>query len=333
MKKILILASILLFISSCSTYYGQYDYNQYFQNNEPFITVDSEEEAASFIARKLARRFKRSGYKTIAVLNFTDEYGDRINRGDFFAGMIVSGLTRYRNPIVVERASLYEIVKERELSQTNLIDNKGYEIQQLVQADYILHGRILRGRHDDMISVRCFKVGTGEVVYATTVSIDYTPDPVYIPTRPPVIIVTPPTTIIIDGTPNPPTQTPEDKKEPVTKPKPRPSDGTEGQGKIDLDNSKKTPSDQYQYKKKPVTTPLVKKPTSVDTNKSTSSKTTSIKKTVSPKTTSVKKAIPVKKEIIKEEEPVNKEEEKRTESSASKTKKTTSEKKSTSEKK
>lgn len=330
MKKILILASILLFISSCSTYYRQYDYNQYFQNNEPFVTVDSEEEAASFIARKLARRFKRSGYKTIAVLNFTDEYGDRINRGDFFSGMIVSGLTRYRNPIVVERASLYEIVKERELSQTNLIDNKGYEIQQLVQADYILHGRILRGRHDDMISVRCFKVGTGEVVYATTVSIDYTPDQVYIPTHPPIIIVTTPPT---GPSPNPPTQTPEEDKEPITKPKPRPSDGTEGQGKIDLDNSKKTPSDQYQYKKKPITTPLVKKPTSADTSKSTSSKTTSIKKTVSPKTTSVKKSIPVKKEIIKEEEPVNKEEEKSTESSASKTKKTTSEKKSTTVKK
>ncbi|MCK5817479.1 MAG: hypothetical protein KAH15_05695 [Candidatus Marinimicrobia bacterium] len=332
MKKILIIASILLFLSSCSTYYGQYDYNQYFQNSEPFVTVDSEEEAASFIARKLARRFKRSGYKTIAVLNFTDEYGDRINRGDFFSGMIVSGLTRYRNPIVVERASLYEIVKERELSQTNLIDNKGYEIQQLVQADYILHGRILRGRHDDMISVRCFKVGTGEVVYATTVSIDYTPDPVYTPAHPPVIIVTPPTTIIIDGTSKPPTQTPEEEKEPVTKPKTKPSDGTESKGKIDLGNSKKPKTGQYQYKKKTVTTPLIKKPTSADTNKSTSSKTTSIKKTVRPKTTSVKKSISVKKEIIKEE-PVNKEEEKNTESSASKTKKTTSEKKSTTVKK
>jgi len=323
MKKILILASILLFISSCSTYYGKYDYNQYFQNNEPFITVDSEEEAASFIARKLARRFKRSGYKTIAVLNFTDEYGDRLNRGDFFAGMIVSGLTRYRNPIVVERASLYEIVKERELSQTNLIDNKGYEIQQLVQADYILHGRILRGRHDDMISVRCFKVGTGEVVYATTVSIDYTPDPVYIPTRPPVIIVTPPTTIIVDGTPNPPTQTPEDKKEPVTKPKTKPSDGTESKGKIDLDNSKKTPSDQYQYKKKPVTTPLVKKPTSVKP-----------KSSITNKNTVVKKAVPVTKEVIKYEESVEEEkEEKSKESSTTSTKKTTSEKKSTTVKK
>ncbi|MEA3392488.1 MAG: CsgG/HfaB family protein, partial [Candidatus Marinimicrobia bacterium] len=309
-------------LSSCSTYYGKYEYNQYFQNNEPFITVDSEEEAAGFIARKLARRFKRSGYKTIAVLNFTDEYGDRINRGDFFAGMIVSGLTRYRNPIVVERASLYEIVKERELSQTNLIDNKGYKIQQLVQADYILHGRILRGKHDDMISVRCFEVGTGKVVYATTVSIDYTPDPPYVSSPPPVIIVTPPSggTVKID----PPTSTPdEDKKEPVTKPKTKPSDGTESKGKIDLGNSKKPTTDQYQYKKKPVTTPLVKKPTTVNT-----------KTSVTVKDAAVKKAVPVKKEVIKYKKPIEEEkEEKSKESSTTSTKKTTSEKKSTTVKK
>ena len=322
MKKILILASILLFLSSCSTYYGQYDYNQYFQNSEPFVTVDSEEEAASFIARKLARRFKRSGYKTIAVLNFTDEYGDRINRGDFFAGMIVSGITRYRNPIVVERESLYEIVKERELSQTNLIDNKGYEIQQLVQADYILHGRILRGRHDDMISVRCFKVGTGEVVYATTVSIDYTPDPVYVSPPPrPVIIVTPPSggTVKVD----PPTSTPDEEKEPITKPKTKPTDGTESKGKIDLGNSKKTTSDQYQYKKKPVENPPVVKPVSVKP-----------KSSISKKNTAVKKAVPVTKEVIKYKEPVEEEkEEKSKESSTTSTKKTTTTKKITTIKK
>jgi len=322
MKKILILASILLFLSSCSTYYGQYDYNQYFQNSEPFVTVDSEEEAASFIARKLARRFKRSGYKTIAVLNFTDEYGDRINRGDFFAGMIVSGITRYRNPIVVERESLYEIVKERELSQTNLIDNKGYEIQQLVQADYILHGRILRGRHNDMISVRCFKVGTGEVVYATTVSIDYIPDPIYVSPQPPTtVIVLPP-----KGGPTPtttrPTTQPEE-EDPVKKPKVKPSDGTESKGKIDLGNSKKTTSNQYQYKKKPVTTPTVKKPTSVEP-----------KSSISNKNTAVKKAVPVTKEVIKYKEPVEEEkEEKSKESSTTSTKKTTTTKKSTTIKK
>lgn len=328
MKKILILVSILLFLSSCSTYYGKYEYNQYFQNNEPFITVDSEEEAARFITRKLARRFRRSPNKTIVILNFTDEYGDRLNRGIFFADMIVSGLSFYRNPVVVERESLYEIVKERELTQTNLIENKGTTITSLVQADYILTGRILRGKHDDMISVRCFKVGTGEVVYASTVSIDYTPEPVYVPAPPPptVIIVNPPSgrTDPITNPPSSENNNEDDKGTPVEKPKPKPSDGTESKGKIDLDNSKKTTSDQYQYKKKPVTTPAVKKPTTVDT-----------KTSVTAKETAVKKAVPVKKEVIKqkesveeEKEPVKKEkEEKSKKSSTSSTKKSTTVKK------
>ena len=318
MKKILILVSILLFISSCSTNYANYEYDQYFQNNEPFVTVDSEQEAARFIARKLASGFRRSPQKTIAVLNFTDEYGDRLNRGIFFADMIVSGLSYYRNPIVVERESLYELVKERELSQTNLIENRGTTITMLVQADYILSGRILRGRHDDMISVRCFEVGTGQVVYASTISIDYTPDPPFVSSPPPVIIVHPPTgggTIKTD----PPTQTTDEPKEPIDKPKVKPADGTEGQGKIDLDNSKKTTADQYQIKKKPVTVPVVKKPTSNDTKKSTTSKTTS-----------VKKSVPLTKEIIKEEVPVEKEEvEKSTDSSKSKTKISTKKKSTT----
>jgi len=311
MKKILLLVSILLFISSCSTYYGNYDYNQYFQNNEPFVTVDSQEEAASFIAKKLARGFRRSPLKTIAILNFTDEYGDRLNRGIFFADMIVSGLSYYRNPIVVERESLYELVKERELSQTNLIANKGTTITMLVEADYILSGRILRGRNDDMISVRCFEVGTGKVVYASTISIDYTPDPIYVPV--PVPVPHPPTPN--PPTPNPPTPNPTPNPptpNPKPTPDPTPSDGTEGQGVIDLNNSKDTTSDQYQKKTKPTVTTTTKKSPSSNIKKPTTPtitpKTTTVKKTVTPKTTTIKKSVPATKEIIKEEEPVKEEE-------------------------
>ncbi len=311
MKKIMIFALIILMLASCSTYYGKYDYDRYFQNNEPFVTVDSEEEAAEFIARKLARRFRRFGKQTLSILAFTDEYGDRINRGDFFSQMVIAGLSRYRNPIVIERESLYEIVKERELSLTNLIDNEGYELNKLLQADYILHGRILRGKHEDMISVRCFEVGTGQVVYASTVSIDYTPEPIYIPvptTTPPIIIVHPPTGPGPDPTPNPPTG-PDPKTEPVQKPKPKPSDGTENVKKIDLDNQKKSTSDQYQYKKKPVDNPPVKKPSSVST-----------KETVTVKqNTTVKKSVTPKKEVInKDPQEEKKEESKKSSSTTSK---------------
>lgn len=312
MKKILMLTVIILFTASCSTYYGKYDYDRYFQNNEPYVTVDSEDEAADFIARKLARRFRRMNRQTLSVLSFTDEYGDRINRGDFFAGQVVSGLTRYRNPIVVERESLYEIIKERELTLTNLIDNEGYQLRQLLQADYILHGRILRGRDIDMISVRCFEVGTGEVVYAATVSIDYTPDPVYVP------VPTPPTTVIIvdPGTsspnpnPNPPTsETDDDDNDRITKPHEKPVDGIENKGKIDLNNKKNKTSDQY--KKKTTSNEPVKKPSTPAIKKTVQSKpTTNIKKSTVTKQTKV-----VNKEPVQESE---KEEVKKTTTSSKK---------------
>ncbi|MEA2077257.1 MAG: CsgG/HfaB family protein [Candidatus Marinimicrobia bacterium] len=316
MKKLVIFALIILMLGSCSTYYGKYDYDRYFQNNEPFITLDSEEEAAKFIARKLARRFRRYGRQTLSVLAFTDEYGDRINRGDFFAQMVISGLSRYRNPMVIERESLYEIVKERELTLTNLIDNEGYELNKLLQADYILHGRILRGKHEDMISVRCFKVGTGEVVYASTVSIDYTPDvyvPAPVPPQGPIIIVN------VPGHSPKPEPKPDPKPDPepeIEKPKPKPSDGIENKGKIDLDDQKKSTSDQYQYKKKEVDDPPAKKP---------SSTTTTDNGTVTVKTEPIKKKTPVKEEVIQEKDPLK--EEKKVESKKSST--TTSKKSST----
>jgi TolB-like protein len=299
MKKLILLASILLFLSSCSTYYGKYDYNQYFQNNEPFITVETEEDAAFFIAKKLARGFRRTPLQTIAVLNFTDEYGDRLNRGVFFADMVVSGLSYFKNPVVVERESLYELVKERELSQTNLIENRGSAISSLTQADYILSGRILRGKHEDMISVRCFRVGTGEVVYASTVSIDYTPD-AYVPVSPPphgpIIIVTDPHGSSSKTDPQPEVKEPEPDPEPQKKPQTKPSDGTEGKGKIDLDNIKKTPSDQYQNKKKPVA-PTVKKPVPNTTNESVlTKKKAPVVKNVKSKAVEVKEKDPLVEE-------------------------------------
>lgn len=255
------------------------------------MTVDSEEEAAQHISRKLAKAFRKSPQQSIAILNFTDEYGDRLNRGVFFADMVTSGLLYYRNPIVVERESLYEIVKEQELSQTNLIADRGTELNQLVQADYIMSGRILRGRQEDMISVRCFRVGTGEVVYASTISIDYTPDPIVVPTPTypqgpgPIVITQPQDPIVIIDNSGDDQDAEIDK--PVNKPadvyKPKPVTGTEGKGKVNLNNLKKPRTDDGQYQsKKPAVDPKkpVKKPTTNNTKTSITNKATPVKKNV-----------------------------------------------------
>ncbi|MBN2780437.1 MAG: hypothetical protein JXR21_00560, partial [Candidatus Marinimicrobia bacterium] len=126
-----------------------------------------------------------------------------------------------------------------------------YELHRLVQADYILHGRIYRGDWDDMVSVRCFEVGSGRVIYAATIDIDRTPDfipqphygpypgphpeprsprPPHPPKPGPVIIIEP--------------------SEPEEETPVKPKDKIENVGKKDPGNAKPSTSDQYQYKKK-----------------------------------------------------------------------------------
>jgi len=180
-KSILFILLTAILLTGCSTSYNAYDYNRYFQNNEPFFSVSNEQEAAQKVANKLFKIFRRMPEKRVAVLNFTDEYGDRLNRGIFFADMIVAGVSYYRYPRIVERDMLYEIVKEQELSETNLMQSQGEVVGRLVNADAIVAGRILRGNRSDRISVRCFKVGTGEVIYAATISVERWDDSYYDP--------------------------------------------------------------------------------------------------------------------------------------------------------
>ncbi|MDZ7821198.1 MAG: hypothetical protein U5N26_04955 [Candidatus Marinimicrobia bacterium] len=158
MKKACVLfVSVLLLLSCSTTRYTHYEYDRYFQNTEPYTYVDDPEDAARYIARKIARQFHRSEYRTIAVLNFTDEYGDPLNRGMYFADDVAFALSRYRNPVVVKRETLYEMVRERQLFHRDLIRERGYMASRLVHADYVLTGRIIRGEWDEMVSVRCFR--------------------------------------------------------------------------------------------------------------------------------------------------------------------------------
>ncbi len=174
MKKACVLfVSVLLLLSCSTTRYTHYEYDRYFQNTEPYTYVDDPEDAARYIARKIARQFRRSEYRTIAVLNFTDEYGDPLNRGMYFADEVAFALSRYRNPVVVKRETLYEMVRERQLFHRDLIRERGYMASRLVHADYVLTGRIIRGEWDERVSVRCFETGTGRVVYAATLHVEY----------------------------------------------------------------------------------------------------------------------------------------------------------------
>lgn len=271
MKKAFLSIIVILIMFSCSTSYNKYDYNEYFQNNEPFVTVESEQEAAYRIAYKLNRIVRHTSGLTVAVLNFTDEYGDKLTRGNIFADMVTSAVSSKRHLRVVERNMLYEIVKEQELSESNLTESRGAVVGKLMNVDAIITGRILRGQWEDQISVRCFKIGTGEVIYASTININYRSEEVYIPTSPSyphtggntMIIDNSNTnsnnTTIINNNGNDDDDSGEVNKKPSVI-----NDGIQNKGKVDLGNRKDNPGSSSQYitiqpQEEPEPAPVVKK--------------------------------------------------------------------------
>jgi len=254
MKKIIMSMIVLLMLSGCATNYyvdNGYHYNEFYQKYEPYKSVNDDHDAARYIARNLNRYFRQTGYKKVAVLNFTDEYGDMLNRGVYFADRIASELSRNRNVWVIDRRMLYETVYEMGYTYRGLIVNKGYQLRTLAGADYVLHGRIMRGDWDDAISVRCFEVETGRVVFATTLYVDRK-DPFRTGPRP-----RPPHP---GPTPRPPRPNPlppsqqdpgdDDGQSTIKKPGEK-RDPIETVGKKPLENEKSSTSDQIQYKKKP----------------------------------------------------------------------------------
>jgi hypothetical protein len=251
MKKLTLFFAAIILFTSCSTTYNfesDYSYNRYFQQHEPYHRVDNEYEAAKLIARKLGRIFRRMGPRSLAVLDFSDEYGDRSLRGRVLADMIVMDLYHYRNPVIIKRGSLNELMLERELSTYDLLTERGYRLRQLANADFILHGRIQTGVWDEVISLRCFEAGSGKVMYAATIRIDRRHDLHRIfdgyrrPSRSHPRHPRPP------RFPDSGREDDDDEDDDDLKKKPSNNDGIEKVGKKELDKSK--PSDSEQYKKK-----------------------------------------------------------------------------------
>ncbi|MBW6458199.1 MAG: hypothetical protein K0B52_03460 [FCB group bacterium] len=297
MKKIIMLPLVLLLLGGCAaTYYVEngYHYNEFYQKYEPYRSVSDDHDAARYIARQLNRYFRQDPYKRIAVLNFTDEYGEMLNRGVRISDRIASELSRNRNLWVIDRRMLYETVYEMGYTYRGLIVNKGYQLRTLAGADYVLHGRVMPGVWEDAISVRCFEVETGRVVFATTLYVErhYSqrppgprpPRPPH-PPRPP------------RPHPEPPSQRDpgenDDGQSTIKKPGEK-RDPIETIGKKPLENEKPSSSDQIQYKKKPAE----------ETNDTSGSVPKEIKKEdANTKTKQVKiKGTSTKKVEIKEEE-------------------------------
>ncbi|MCK4529849.1 MAG: hypothetical protein KAU44_01615 [Candidatus Marinimicrobia bacterium] len=177
MKKILIFALIIIMMGSCSSYYSNYNYHQYFQKNEPLITVYSEDAATLHISNKVSHILKHNAQETIGVLSFTDENGGRIDHVNTLPQKIVSLLDSQHNPKLFDHAPYYKFLEENQLA--GMAENTDPDLAGIFKMDYILHGRILKEEFQDRISIRCFNMKSGEVIYAGTICINYAPDEVF----------------------------------------------------------------------------------------------------------------------------------------------------------
>jgi TolB-like protein len=253
MKKIIFVLIITMLLGSCTSYYvsNDYQYDEFYQRHEPYQSVDDDREAARYIARNLNRYFRHTGYARIAVLNFTDEYGDHLNRGVYFADRVEMELSRYRNMRVIDRRGLYETVYDLGFTHRGLVVNKGYQLRNIARADYVLHGRIMPGTWDDVVSVRCFEVETGRVIFASTFYVERSydlrpPGPRPYPRQHP----RPPHPGYRPGRPSKEEPDEDDGQSTIKKPGEK-RDPIESVGKKDLNDTKKSDSGQTQYKKKP----------------------------------------------------------------------------------
>ncbi|MDD4961847.1 MAG: hypothetical protein PHX07_06375, partial [Candidatus Marinimicrobia bacterium] len=108
MKKWILSMCLLILLSACVSYnYSEkYEYDNYFQRHEPVLTVESRNDAARLIARRVGRVFRKLGPKSLAVLDFTDEYGDRMISGSLFSDQIALNLYHYQNPVIIQRGTI-----------------------------------------------------------------------------------------------------------------------------------------------------------------------------------------------------------------------------------
>lgn len=253
MKTQILFIALLFVLTGCASYHydnTNYTHNRYFEQHEPYYRADNQHEAAKLVARKLGRIFKQMPPRSLAILDFGDEFGERSFRGSVFSDMIAFYLYKYRNPVVVKRGTVNELMFEKELTIYDLLDDRGYRLHEFIKADYILYGRIQQGLWDESISLRCFESGTGRVIFAATILNDrydienifeYRPNHHWqhpYSSRPPH-----------PGRQDRDDNEDDDDNDDDLKKKPSNQNGIENVGKKDLDKSKPSDSDQYQYKK------------------------------------------------------------------------------------
>jgi TolB-like protein len=123
--------------------------------------------------KKFAENNKRL---RIAVLDFANTDGTKTRFDTYIADTIVSELSKY-SLTLLERKKLEVLLGEHALSQAGLVDsNKALKLGTLLPVDVVVSGSYTELSGRLMINARFIHVGTGEILYAFTSSMESTPD-------------------------------------------------------------------------------------------------------------------------------------------------------------
>lgn len=89
----------------------------------------------------------------IAVFDFKDAFYNKSKTGKVVSLLLFAELSKYDSIKMVERQRLARIMKERKLNRSSLVNRKYLELAVLVNADYIVTGRIYTDEDEDEIKV------------------------------------------------------------------------------------------------------------------------------------------------------------------------------------
>lgn len=134
----------------------------------PQAVFSASEISISEAVKKFAQDKKRM---RIAVFDFSSN--EKKTRYDsFIADSIISELSKYQVTLL-ERKKLTLLLKEHELSQSGVVDSeKAMKLGELLPVDVIVSGSYAELENRLIINGRFIHVGTGEIIYAFTASMD-----------------------------------------------------------------------------------------------------------------------------------------------------------------
>jgi TolB-like protein len=99
----------------------------------------------------------------IAFFDFKNVMNGKSNAGAAFSLLLFADLSVYDDIKMVEREELNKIMKERQLKRSGLVKKSYLEIAALINADYIVTGRIFKEEDEIIINLKLTRCSDGKI--------------------------------------------------------------------------------------------------------------------------------------------------------------------------